>query len=259
MQNTLQYYERNYDRVQDILSDIGGISRTVSTVAFLINLLVHNYIVVLDTQDLVLSAELKNYNGRDVNQRPTILRKANDIMFPPRRRPYQLQKHQNDSQLNQQSTNYRRLMKDPVDIYNNIDSRNENTDLNKNFNFKRNNRVKYNNYNISKEGGDMKNINYQDSNVGGYGRNISNEGKRNSKSMTEKNLKDENIAQKNEEFDIEKRPLEKQNFHWYKYLRYLICCKDDKKIRYYEDFRAKIISEENIIQSYLDIYKLKSH
>jgi hypothetical protein len=77
--------------------------------------------------------------------------------------------------------------------------------------------------------------------------------------MTEKNLKDENIAQKNEEFDMEKRPLEKQNFHWYKYLRYLICCKDDKIIRYYEDFRAKIISEENIIQSYLDIYKLKSH
>jgi hypothetical protein len=150
-------------------------------------------------------------------------------------------------------------MKDPVDIFNNIDSRNENTDLNKNFYFKRNNRVKYNNYNISKEGGDMKNINYQDNNAGGYGRNINSDGKRNSKSMTEKNLKDENIAQKNEEFDIEKRPLEKQDFHWYKYLRYLIFCKDDKKIRYYEDFRAKIISEENIIQSYLDIYKLKSH
>ena len=258
MQNTLQYYERNYDRVQDILSDIGGISRTVSTFAFIINLLVHKYIVVLDTQDLVISKEQKNYNGRDVNQRPTILRKANDIMFPPRRRTNQLQKHQNDSQ-NQQSTNYRRLLKDPVDIYNNIDSRNENNDLNKNFFFKRNNRVKYNSYNIRKEGGDMKNKNYQDNNVGGYGRNTSNEGKTNSGGATEKNLKDENIAQKNEEFDIEKRPLEKQNFHWCKYLRYLLCCKDDNKIKYYEDFREKIISEENIIQSYLDIYKLKNH
>ena len=89
MQNTLQYYERNYDRVQDILSNIGGISRTVSTVAFLINLLVHNYIVVLDTQDLVLSTELKNCHGTNINQRPIISRKANDIMFPPRRRPYQ--------------------------------------------------------------------------------------------------------------------------------------------------------------------------
>ena len=48
----------------------------------------------------------------------------------------------------------------------------------------------------------MKNINYQDNNVGEYGRNINNDGKRNSKSLTEKILKDKNITQKNEEFDI---------------------------------------------------------
>ena len=37
----------------------------------------------------------------------------------------------------------------------------------------------------------------------------------------------------------------------------MICCgTNDKKISYYEDFRAKLISEENIIQSYLDVYRL---
>ena len=45
MQNTLQYYERNYDRIQDTLSSIGGISRVVLSVSSIINLLVHNFII----------------------------------------------------------------------------------------------------------------------------------------------------------------------------------------------------------------------
>ena len=61
MQNTLQYYERNYDRLQDVLSDIGGISSIVVTLAYFINLLVNNYIILLDTQDFVLSTEEDNY------------------------------------------------------------------------------------------------------------------------------------------------------------------------------------------------------
>ena len=57
--------------------------------------------------------------------------------------------------------------------------------------------------------------------------------------------------------DLENRPLEKQEFNWFKYIWYLICCgKNDPKIAYYEDFRAKLISEENIIQNYLDVYRL---
>ena len=39
MQNTLQYYERNYDRIQDVLSDIVGVSSIVVTIGFYINLL----------------------------------------------------------------------------------------------------------------------------------------------------------------------------------------------------------------------------
>ena len=37
----------------------------------------------------------------------------------------------------------------------------------------------------------------------------------------------------------------------------MICCgTNDKKISYYENVRTSLISEENIIQSYLDIYQL---
>ena len=44
MQNSLQYYERTYDRFQDLLSDIGGISSIIMTVAYYINLLANHYI-----------------------------------------------------------------------------------------------------------------------------------------------------------------------------------------------------------------------
>ena len=44
---------------------------------------------------------------------------------------------------------------------------------------------------------------------------------------------------------------------FYKYISYLICCgKNNPTFLYYETFRAKLISEENIIQSYLDLFQL---
>jgi hypothetical protein len=68
-------------------------------------------------------------------------------------------------------------------------------------------------------------------------------------------MKDDTIPDKKDEF--KSKPIEKQNFNWFKFIGYLICCgRNDKKMAYYEEFRAKLISEENIIQNYLDIYKL---
>ena len=262
MQNTLQYYERNYDRIQDILSNIGGISRTVSTVAFLLNLLVNNYIVLLNTEDFVLNTERENYSSRDMNHKPSILKKENNVLFPPRRRPYQIRKepNQNDPHQQQQSTNYQRLMKDGVDIYTNINSRNECTGLNKNIYSRNSGEVNNNNYDTSKDGVENKYINYKGENNVRSG-NIKNKRRGynreeiNSKSMITKDHKEENITQKKD--DLESIPVEKQNFKCCDYLRYLICCKrNNKNITYYEEFRAKIISEENIIQSYLDINKL---
>ena len=264
MQNTLQYYERNYDRVQDVLSDIGGISSIVLTIAGILNLLIYHFIVLLDSEDLVLNTEKENYDPRELNKRPTILKKANEVMFPPRR-PYQPRKpaYGNDSGQQQPSSNYQRLVKDGVDIYSNNNLKDEKNEQYKNLYLKRNNILNSNNnYDISKEGGGD---NYQGGNNRGYGGRNNNQnynrGNYNkggySESTMARNLKDENITEKKDEFDPESKPLEKQNFHWCKYLGYLICCgRTDKKITYYEDFRAKMISEENIIQNYLDIYKL---
>ena len=127
MQNTLQHYERNYDRLQDLLSDIGGVSSIVVTLGYYANLLIHNYVIVLDTQDLVLTRDSDNYKGRTLKRKPTILRKANKIAF--------LQKKENknkDDQQKQSSSNIQGFMKDDSETIKNIYKRNskrENTNI----------------------------------------------------------------------------------------------------------------------------------
>ena len=260
MQNTLQYYERNYDRIQDILGDIGGISSIVLTIASVLNVLIHNFIIILDTEDLALSLEQENYNPRELTKRPTIFKKGNNVMFPPRR-PYQARKQSygNDAQQ-QQSSNYQRLMKDGVDIYPNMNSREEKTEQYKNLYLKRRgiinnnneiNKQDYNQQDYNQRSGKGFRGRIQNSNKGNYLQGINE-----NRDTYSRNLKDETTTEKN----AEDRPLEKQNFNWCKYLGYLICCgRNDKKLQYYEDFRAKLISEENIIQIYMDTYKLLKH
>ena len=252
MQNTLQYYERNYDRIQDILSDIGGISSIVLTIAGVINLLIHNFIVILDSEDLALSLEKDNFSQRELNKRPTILKKANNVMFPPRR-PYQArnQSYANDPQQ-QQSSNYQRLMKDGVDIYPNMNSRDEKNEQYKNLYLKRNNILNE----ANKEGDNLQYSRAYGGRGGqSYNRGNYQQGGYNENNTYGRNLKDETTTEKKDELDS--KPLEKQNFNWCKYLGYLICCgRNDKQMTYYEEFRAKLISEENIIQNYMDTYKL---
>ena len=55
----------------------------------------------------------------------------------------------------------------------------------------------------------------------------------------------------------ENKKIEKQKFSWFAYMKFIICCgRNSPKIQYYDDFRNEIISEENILQYHLDIYKL---
>ena len=256
MQNTLQYYERNYDRIQDILGDIGGITSIVLTAAGIINLLIHNFIVILDMEDIALNSEYENYKD-DLERRPTIFKNANNIMFPPPRRPYQARKqYGNDSSQQPQSSNYQRLMKDGVDIYQNMND--EKTEKHKNVYLKRGNYINETNKegNIVNEKGKSPRSYYRRGNQnykkGNYYQQVTHN---QLKETNPKFAKDDTTFEKKDEF--ENRPLEKQHFNWCKYLGYLICCgRTDKRLTYYENFRSKLISEENIIQNYMDIYKL---
>ena len=260
MQNTLQYYERNYKRLQDILSDIGGINSIVLTVAEVLNTLCWNYIILLDTEELIISSENKNFNNNNISKKPTIFKKADNTLYPPKRQ-HKNYKY-NDLQI---SSNYHRLMKDGVDIYHNLNINDKKLDKYKSFYIQRNNNS--NNY-FSDSNDDENQINqnvFRRTYKGGrsYFRgngddnnntNIRPYRKRNYM-KTNNNINNVNkfVTEKNEE----NKKMEKENFSWFAYMRFNICCgKNSPKIQYYSDFRNEIISEENILQYYLDIYQL---
>ena len=68
------------------------------------------------------------------------------------------------------------------------------------------------------------------------------------KSFFEIKDKDNNIIQK---------PIKKEKFSWFSYILYILLFKSkNSKIKYYESFRAQILSEENLMQNNFDIYKL---
>ena len=257
MQNTLQYYERNYKRLQDILSDIGGISRIVLTVAEVLNVLCCNYIILLDTEDLVLSSENKNFKNNNLSRKSTKFKKADNTLYPPKRqhRNYKY----NDQQL---SSNYHRLMKDGVDIYQNLNINDKKRDKFKSFYVKRNN-ISNNCFSDNNDNeSQISQIAYRStyrggrSNFRGYNNNnnITPYIRRNDiKTNNNINNVNEFVTEKNEE----NKKMEKENFSWLAYMKFIICCgKNSPKIQYCNDFRNEIISEESILQYYLDIYQL---
>jgi len=73
MQNTLQYYERNYEKFQDLLSNIGGISSFIFMLALFINDFVIYFIILLDTEELVINIDKQNFKKVPLQSKPTIL------------------------------------------------------------------------------------------------------------------------------------------------------------------------------------------
>ena len=265
MQNHQKFYERKYVKFQDSLGYIGGLSNVIIFIAFLINSLVSNYIIILDIEDVILKLDSNNMINDEFSKKPKIYRKANQIMHPPRRQNYYGNSDENynfnnknsmnsGNTLNsniyndnaQQNSNYQRLMKDGVHVCQSnkdeedISVKDEKTQMYRNLFKKRNNML----------------INYQKK------KKVSEFEKYKSKnSMNDLHTeKKENYNDKyNDKYnDNENDKLnEKQNFSWCQYFKYFICCKtNNDKIAYYENLRKKLLSEENIIKDHFDLLKL---
>ena len=68
LKNTMNYYERNYKRLQEVISSIGGIYQVITIVAAFINSFYNNYIVLSDTRNLLISSidsEKDNYQKNE--------------------------------------------------------------------------------------------------------------------------------------------------------------------------------------------------
>ena len=277
MQNRMQYYERNYDRLQDTLGDIGGIASIVMIVAEIINFLVSEYVILRDTEELILNSDEKNYRQcqsttntlkPNINRRPTIYRKANEFMNPPKRniivknkknQENKVKKEKKENNLynyynyiqntsgRKEASNYIRLTKDGTDSCQNTATvaRDEKTEQYKQLFLRRNNM--YNNYLYAQQSSNNSNnyIQYMKQN----------------NNMRRVRFKKRNNVRKNSvassERKEEDKPMHKIDMNFCTYIGFVICChRNNPGMKYYEDFRGDMISEENLIQCQLDIYKL---
>ena len=58
IKNSMNYYQRNYKRIQDVISNIGGINQVIIFLSIYINSFYNKYIVLNDTESLLFSSIL---------------------------------------------------------------------------------------------------------------------------------------------------------------------------------------------------------
>jgi hypothetical protein len=270
MQNTMQYHERNYERFQDLLSDIGGLSSIINFLIYTINLFWSNYIILVDTEELILNTDKANCSGKKDKYNPAILKNISNVMNPPKLKiKKMINNNCNDSINKQHSSLFQILIKDKIDINklksNYIDSKSESC---KNNEFKKSdmlylsdisknkNKIKYKNKinnNI------QQNVNVNKNNNHYINSNNSNNNKDNSKRIDSKNITIKGTLNEleTEVFEDKLKNIVKQNLSWINYIFYFLNCKNrNAKLLFYENFRTHLISEENIVQNHLNVYKL---
>ena len=82
LSNNQKYYERTYKRIQDLISNIGGINQAITIIAIIINKLYNNYIIICDTENLLFSTvDLEKYiYKKDSNKLRASKNKKNRIL-----------------------------------------------------------------------------------------------------------------------------------------------------------------------------------
>jgi len=253
MENIMIYNERTYQKFLDLLSDIGGFGSFVLLVALGINYFVINYIILLDTEELLINIDKINYDKKNAFKRPPIYKKASEILNPPKFKNYK-SKINNNSQYksissifikeknNENSSNISERLKSVLSNNNkNLISKENNSSIDIRSNIYNNNNKNKNHSPklFIKNNGYIKNIKiFKSENI-----------------LDKKKMKLSEIKDEDSENNI--KPIKKNNFTWLNYFSYFISFKKfNHKITFYEDFRAQIISEENLLQNYSDIYKL---
>jgi hypothetical protein len=258
IQNVIIYYERIYDRLQDLLSDIGGFGECIEIFAQFLNFFMSEFTILLDTEETVINIDNLNFNSWEYNKKATIIRKASELMYPPKIRKRN-RKVTNNIANNKQSSIYQILLKDKVDIYKicNEDAKSEVLTYKNNFKEKKYFNTKdKNDSNNKKSKISMNSMSLFDLNnykLGFQNKEYSCKNIIDSKNEDAKKSIDK-LETKNKE--INSKHINKQNFSFLKYIYYFLCGKKNPKIKYYENFRSQIISEENMIQNHFNIYKL---
>ena len=244
MQNRMQYYERKYSKFQDALSDIGGLASLFITFANFINYTISNFVILFDTEELLNEIEfskkydkniLRNDIYKNLKERKSI--SISRDYFPPIRKAINSNTNINNSSLNNKSISNNVLFKSRTLKFD------ENNKLN---NMEIKNIENINIYDIEKRN---KSFNNNNLNI------IINSEECKNKYDEQNRSKD--ILSNNKISEINYKILKKKKINFYQYMIHVIFCEKYKpRINDIEDFRCRIISEENLILNYLSVCKL---
>ena len=233
MQNNMIYNERYYKKFQNLLSNIGGLGSFILLIGLFINTLVSYYVILLDTQDLIFSIEELNLEKGKLFKKPIALEK--EINF-------QIKNNMNNNTL--QNSNYPLFINEKVENEKSSEPLNLFIKNKNKINNKKKNSISYSSNNkMITEYKKVSHIKMPKSNSNNIINKINFE-------KTFFDIKDK----KNK---IIQKPIKKVKFSWFSYIFYIVLFKSkNSKIKYFENFRAQILSEENLMQNNFDIYKL---
>ena len=193
LKNRMQCFERVYKKIQDFISQIGGVAQGITYVAVFLNSLFNKYVTISNVEKII-SPYLKIDK---INKKENIKNKLEEL---PK-------------------------MKNKI---------NSSTKLNNNYEI---------NYQVTENKETTNNIN----DVGYINNSISTKSKNN----------ETQIMSKEDELKTLYYTLFKKKFNFWYYRWYkLTCRKRNRYFKEYEDFRIKIISEENLIKNHLNICNL---
>jgi hypothetical protein len=257
MQNRMQYYERVYEKVQDVLSDVGGLCSIVLTIAELINILVNYYVTLFDTQTYMNEIDnSKNFDKNifKMNYGMIKIRSNNNKSSPPKSKMHMNNLNNEESLRNSIIS---KVSKDDVNIY----DKKRKTIRSKS---------KKNNISIKKH---LKKSFLLNSITINNAINNSNAGQsivfkdNTKKKMKDKNESGDDNIVNNINVERDKKYVEtkesniinndKYKLKFINYLKYFLSLnKRHSYMQVYEYFRKRMISEENLILNHLNIEKI---
>ena len=204
LSNRQNYYKRKYKRIQDAISEIGGIYQFISIIAIFINRLYNNYIVLLDTENLLFSSIDSNNNK---------IKKVQDL--PKEKINKNIKNNSKNISIKEKENKNKSQSRNEI-----VDKKQNESNNNKNID------VCFNNYEEAKN---------------------------------DYNHKLDKIFNKKTTFNSDDIIIstKKETINFFTYFVYKLLC--GKKYTYYrgfEEFRKRIISEEHLMKSHLNIYNL---
>ena len=276
MQNTMIYNERIYKKFPDLFSELGGLGSFILMVASFINFIVTHFTILLDTQEIMISINKIHLNKKvDFQLMPIFYRKASEMFYPPKKNNY-INKEDNEDNNNISNSSHHQSQTsfNPKFLKEKLENDNRNkSELQhfESFNNSNNKNKKINKESvINNDTSSSKNIILEKRFSIIHKKNLNpNLCKKitpyiNQESIGSISLEFKKVETKKsiDKTNIKKtetinKLIKKQNFTLFDYVLYLINPKNKyPKINFYKNFRTHIISEENLIQNYFDIYKL---